>query len=60
MIKHLKMVLEENNTVTTDFTGYLYCGITMKWYNIKYTVDLFIPGYMVVSLYRFQQIMNFI
>ena len=40
--------------VPEDWTGSLYCGITLKWYCQKRTVDISIPGYVAAALYKYQ------
>ena len=40
--------------ITTDWTGSLYCGITLKWDYDKGTVELSMPGYIQKALQRFQ------
>jgi hypothetical protein len=52
--EHLKASLEEHYEISTDWTGSLYYGITMKWDYVKYTVDLFMPGYAKAILHCFQ------
>jgi hypothetical protein len=52
--EHLKTALEEHYEITSDWTGSLYSGTTTKWDCIKHIVDLSMPGYVKVVLYRFQ------
>jgi hypothetical protein len=52
--RHLIAALETDYTVSKDWTGGLYCGITLHWnYDDKY-VDLSMPGYVKDSLHKFQ------
>jgi hypothetical protein len=39
---------------TTDWTGQLYCGITLDWDYTKRTVLLSMPGYVTKVLQRFE------
>ena len=51
---HLLNSLKENYTVTEDWEGKLYCGITLKWNYDERTVELSMPGYIERALIRFQ------
>jgi hypothetical protein len=42
--KHLIDGLETDNTLSKDWTGGLYCGITLKWDYENKHVDISIPG----------------
>jgi hypothetical protein len=42
--ENLKSALEETYTLSTDWTGGLYCGITLTWDYRKRTVKLSMPG----------------
>jgi hypothetical protein len=44
--QHLVAALKEDYEITTDWTGTLYAGITLKWDYISGTVDLSMPGYV--------------
>jgi hypothetical protein len=46
--------LETDYTVSKDWTGGLYCGITLKWDNENKHVDLFISGYIKDALHKYQ------
>jgi hypothetical protein len=50
----LLTVLEAQYPITTDWTGTLYCGITLAWDYEARTVDLSMPGYVAKALTRFQ------
>ena len=50
---HLKETLEENYTVTTDWTGGRYIGITIDWDYKRRQVHLSIPGYVKKALKQF-------
>jgi len=41
-------------TITIDWTGTKYCGLTLVWDYAAHTVDLSMPGYVAKALHRFQ------
>jgi hypothetical protein len=41
-------------TVSKDWTGGLYCGITLNWDYANKHVDLSMPGYIKDALHKFQ------
>ena len=43
---HIINCLKEQYTITTDWTGKLYIGITLRWDYKKGLVDLSMPGYI--------------
>jgi hypothetical protein len=48
---HLLAALKQNyEAVTVDWTGSLFCGITLKWNYPHCVVDLSIPGYVQNAL----------
>jgi hypothetical protein len=51
---HLKVALEENYKISTDWDGALYCGIQLNWDYAALTVDLSMPGYIAAILHRVQ------
>jgi hypothetical protein len=51
---HLLACLQELYTVTTDWTGTKYCGLTLEWDYHAHTVQLSMPGYIAKALHRFQ------
>jgi hypothetical protein len=52
--QHLIYALEADYTVSKDWTGGLYCGITLKWNYVSKLVDLSMPGYIKDALHKFQ------
>jgi hypothetical protein len=52
--QHLIDALETNYTVSKDWLGGLYCGITLKWDYSNKHVDLSMPGYIHDALHKFQ------
>jgi hypothetical protein len=51
---HLIAALETDYTVSKDWTGGLYCGITLHWNYANKYVDLSMPGYIKDALHKFQ------
>jgi hypothetical protein len=51
---HLINALEQHYTVSKDWTGGLYCGITLHWYYLLQHVDLSMPGYITSMLQKYQ------
>ncbi|KAI2490331.1 hypothetical protein MHU86_24250 [Fragilaria crotonensis] len=51
--QHLIDTLQLLYTVTIDWTGTLYCGLTLAWnYKLRY-VDISMPGYVSRALHKF-------
>jgi hypothetical protein len=51
---HLLNAIRTKYQLTCDWTGSLYCGVTIKWDYDKGTVDLSMPGYITRALHKFQ------
>jgi hypothetical protein len=51
---HLINALEQHYTVSKDWTGALYCGITLYWDYLRRHVDLSTPGYITAMLNKYQ------
>jgi hypothetical protein len=52
--QHLIAALETDYIVSTDWTGSLYCVITLNWDYANKHVDLSMPGYIKDALHKFQ------
>ena len=52
--EHLMAALREDYEISHDWSGSLYCGITLKWDYVARTVDLSMPGYLAAVLTRFR------
>jgi hypothetical protein len=52
--KHLFQTLRGIYTITVDWTGTKFCGLTLKWDYEAGTVDVSMPGYIAKCLARFQ------
>jgi hypothetical protein len=48
--EHLMTTLKELYTVSEDWDGAKYCGLTLNWDYTKRTVDISIPGYIECAL----------
>jgi hypothetical protein len=53
-VDHLLEALQQEYTITSDWKGELYCGISLKWDYQNGTVDLSMPGYIERALHKFQ------
>ena len=53
-VQELIQLLSTTYTVTTDFTGVKYCGLTLLWDYTNRTVQLSMLGYIKAALLRFQ------
>jgi hypothetical protein len=53
-VGHLLQALKQEFEVTEDWTGALYCGITLEWNYKEGTLDLSMPGYVDAALHKFQ------
>lgn len=51
---HLVSVLSSRYTMSADWEGKLYCGITLEWDYVNRTVDLSMPDYVAKALQRFE------
>jgi hypothetical protein len=51
---HLLLCLQSIYTVTTDWEGTKYCGLTLDWNYTARTEALSMPGYVAKALHRFQ------
>jgi hypothetical protein len=51
---NLISALKTDYTVSKDWTGSLYCGITLNWDYANKHVDLSMPGYIKDALHKFQ------
>jgi hypothetical protein len=51
---HLINAVKNLYGVSLDWTGSLYCGLTLKWDYRKRTVNVSMPGYIAAALHKFQ------
>ncbi|KAL7476238.1 hypothetical protein ACHAW6_002113 [Cyclotella cf. meneghiniana] len=52
--KHLTTVLQKYYTISVNWTGELFCGISLNWDYRGKTVNFSMPGYINKTLMRFQ------
>ena len=52
--ENLRNDLQKLYPGTTDWTGSKVFGLTLNWYYINRTVDLYMPNYVPVALHKFQ------
>jgi hypothetical protein len=52
--EHLINVLQQHYETSIDWSGSLYCGISLKWDYKNRTLDISMPGYVDAALQRFQ------
>jgi hypothetical protein len=45
-VEHLIASLKANYALTVDWTGNLYCGISLDWEYVNRWVDISMPGYI--------------
>ena len=55
---HLKQTLENDHSVTTEWEGRRYNGITLDWDYKRHQVHLSMPGYVKKPHKQFQYIMK--
>ena len=51
---HIIQELKKLYTISIDWTGYLYCFLTIKWYYDKSICDISMPTYIQEALNKFQ------
>jgi hypothetical protein len=51
--QHIVQAVAAMYTVSTDWTGSLYCGLTIKWNYPKRHVNISMPGYVDAALHKF-------
>jgi len=56
-IDHLITSLKSTYKLTEDWTGNLYCGITLEWDYVNHTVDISMPGYIKKKLQEYEHVM---
>ncbi len=56
-VAHLISSIKKTYTLMEDWTGSLYCGITLEWDCAGRTVDISMPGYIKMKLQEYEHIM---
>jgi hypothetical protein len=54
--KHLIAALQQMYTISINWEGSLYLGLTLKWDYVKRSVVLSMPGYVREALHRFEHL----
>jgi len=54
--EHLCKALRQEYTIATDWTGGLYCGITLNWNYDKRHLDISMPGYIKTQLQKYKHL----
>jgi hypothetical protein len=52
--EHLMACIKKNYSISSDWNGRAYCGLTLDWDYKNRTVDLSMPGYTKAALHRYQ------
>jgi hypothetical protein len=52
-VEHLIASLKANYALTVDWTGNLYCGISLDWDYVNRWVDISMPGYIKKKLQEY-------
>ena len=55
-VKQLITSLKANYALTVDWTGNLYCGISLNWDYVNQWVDISMPGYLKKKLQEYRNI----
>jgi hypothetical protein len=53
-VQHLLSALKELYSVSTDWAGKLYCGVSINWDYHNQHVNISMPGYVEAALHKFQ------
>ena len=53
-VDHLIFSMKKTYTLTKDWTGNLYCGITLEWDYDHQMVDILMPGYIIKKLQEYK------
>ena len=51
--EHLLQTLRNKYPISVDWTGQLYCGLSIAWNHAKRYVDISMPGYVNAALHKF-------
>ena len=56
-VDHLIASIKSTYNLTEDWTGNLYCGISLDWDYVNRTVDISMPGYIKKKLQEYEHVM---
>ena len=51
---HLNQALQKLYTISIDWTGSLFCGLTIDWDYNSHTCNISMPNYLQIALHKFQ------
>jgi hypothetical protein len=52
--EHLMACIKKNYSISSDWNGTAYCGLTLDWNYQDRTADLSMPGYIKAALHKYQ------
>jgi hypothetical protein len=52
--EHLMECIKKKYTISSNWNGGAYCGLTLDWHYKNHTVDLYMPGYIKAALHKYQ------
>jgi hypothetical protein len=52
--EHLMTCIKKNYSISSNWNGTAYCGLTLDWDYKNRTVDLYMPGYIKAALHKYQ------
>jgi hypothetical protein len=52
--EHLMACIKKNYSISSDWNGTAYCGLTLEWDYKNRTVDLSMPGNIKAALHKYQ------
>jgi hypothetical protein len=52
--EHLMACIKKDYSISSDWNGTAYCGLTLEWDYKNRTVDLSMPGYIKANLHKYQ------
>jgi hypothetical protein len=52
--EHLMACINKKYNTSSDWNGTEYCGLTLDWDYKNRTVDLYMPGYIMAELHKYQ------
>ncbi len=55
-VNHLISSIKTTYKLTKDWTGNLYCGITLEWIYVMHNVNILMPGYIKKKLQIYKHV----
>jgi hypothetical protein len=52
--EHLMVCIKKKYSISSNWNGAAYCGLTLEWDYKNRTVDLYMPGYIKAALQKYQ------